>query len=104
MSRTTRSRRGHRQGHYSLQAHQRQAFVLAGSFLIGVVLEVFRIPGLSTDWRLDTLVILLAAWGSVVLLTWWRETKSWISPQIVGLILVLLYLGTVLTHLVLGPH
>ena len=106
MSWETRSRRRHAQGNNTVKVRQRQALVLVGSFLIGVVLEVFRVPelGLSMDWRLNTLLILLAAWTSVALLTWWRETKTWISPQIVGLMFVLLYLGTLLAHVVLGPR
>jgi len=106
MSHTSSQRRQQRAAAHSLVVWQRQALVVGGSFLIGIVMEWLRsLPViLEASWRVDTLVVLLAAWGAVILLTWWRETKQWASSATVALVLGALYLGTLMTHVVLTPH
>lgn len=84
---------------------QIQAMVLCGSFAVGVGLEWLRsLPTSSSySWRSDTLAVLLAAWASVALLLWWPRGRE--HPiRTAGLLLLVLYLGTLLAHELINAH
>lgn len=106
MSHTQTRRRQQARGERALLVWQRQTLVVLGSFLIGIVMEWIRsLPViLHATWRIDTLVVLLGSWSVIALLTWWRETKQWVSPAVVAMLMGVLFLGTLMTHSILAPH
>ena len=81
--------------------------LLVGSFLIGAALEWVRSTPWSAQWgwRADTFAILVAAWLGVALLAYWPHLSARLLPRAAGLLLAVLFFGTLLMHaLINSPH
>jgi cytochrome bd-type quinol oxidase subunit 2 len=81
-------------------AHSTRALLLIGGFVIGALLEWLRSQPRSAHWgwQSDTLATLLAAWMAVALLLWWPDRGERRLPFAAGLMLAMLFLGTLVMH------
>ena len=76
------------------------ALLLIGSFAAGVILELVRSLPFSAQWgwRTDTFVVLVAVWLAACLMAQWPHLKERINPSIAALLLIVLFVGTLITH------
>lgn len=75
------------------------ALLLLLSFLLGGVLDWVRHQPYSFTWgwRTETLIILLAAWISVSLMTRWPRHEKYVA-RTAGVLLLMLFLGSLVIH------
>lgn len=75
------------------------ALLLLLSFILGGVLDWIRHQSYSFTWgwRTETLIILLAAWISVSLMTRWPRHEKYVA-RTAGVLLLMLFLGSLVIH------
>lgn len=79
--------------------------LLLASFAIGAVLEMLRsLEAIAADFRWDTALILLAAWGAAALAGRWPGAGQRGLPRVTALLLVVLFVGTWVMHRFLNQH
>ena len=78
------------------------ALVLLLSFLLGAVLDWIRHQPYSFtwSWQTETFIILLAAWISVSLVARWPRYEHYLV-RTAGILLVVMFLGSLVIHAVL---
>lgn len=75
------------------------ALILLLSFLLGAVLDWLRHQSYSFTWgwRMETFIILVAAWISVSLMTRWPHHEKFVV-RTAGALLLMLFLGSLVIH------
>lgn len=69
------------------------------SLLLGAVLDWIRHQSYSFTWgwRMETFIILVAAWISVSLMTRWPRHEKYVG-RTAGLLLLVMFLGSLVIH------
>jgi hypothetical protein len=98
----TRRRVSHAVERASNGAGAIHALLLLLSFLLGAVLDWIRHQPYSFTWgwRLETFIILVAAWLSVSLMARWPHHEKSVA-RTAGVLLLMLFLGSLVIHEVL---
>jgi len=75
------------------------ALLLILSFVVGAVLDWIRHQPYSFEWgwRIDTFVILVAAWISVSLMSRWPRHEKYV-PRTAAVLLLVMFLGSLVLH------
>ncbi len=75
------------------------ALLLLLSFILGAVLDWLRHLPLSFTWgwRMETFIILLAAWLSVALMSHWPRHEKYVV-RTAGVLLLAMFLGSLVIH------
>ncbi len=78
------------------------ALLLMLSFILGAVLDWVRHQSYSFTWgwRMETFIILLAAWTSVSLMAYWPRYEKYLV-RTAGVLLLVMFLGSLVIHEVL---
>lgn len=78
------------------------ALLLLLSFILGAVLDWIRHQSYSFTWgwRMETFIILIAAWISVSLLSRWPRHEKYVV-RTTGVLLLVMFLGSLVIHEVL---
>lgn len=75
------------------------ALLLILSFILGAVLDWIRHQPYSFawGWRMETFIILLAAWISVSLMSRWPRHERYVA-RTAGVLLLMMFLGSLVLH------
>ncbi len=75
------------------------ALVLILSFLLGAILDWIRHQpySFSWGWRMETFIILMAAWISVSLMARWPRHEQYVV-RTAGALLLVMFLGSLVLH------
>lgn len=79
------------------------ALLLLLSFILGAVLDWVRHQPYSFKWgwRMETFIILVAAWICVSLMSWWPRHEKYVA-RTAAVLLFVMFLGSLVIHEVLA--